>query len=388
MKQIFPTEIVEQSTQYFIPKNTVKSKIIYSLILIVLVSGIMMLPFIYISIFTSARGLIKPSKDRMSLTSINSGKVIYNSIENNQIVEFGDTLLILQTNILDDQLNLNTRKIEVVKAEIKDLENILLQGRYNVKSVSTPKYKKELIQFNSQLSEHYTKIKKLKVDFNRYTKLHSKGVIAQVEYENSKLEFDLANNSLHQFQKSTINNWQATLTDLQNQLIDLENNVEQIVNNKKNYVITAPVNGTLINSSSLSKGSFINAGSVLSEITPNTELIAECYVSPKDIGLIDRSKEVSFQIDAFNYNQWGFATGKITNIGDDVEYVDNQPFYKIQCNINQKQLELKNGYRREIGKGMTFNARFEITERTLYQLLFDKMDDWLNPGNGKEVALN
>jgi HlyD family secretion protein len=50
-------------------------------------------------------------------------------------------------------------------------------------------------------------------------------------------------------------------------------------------------------------------------------------------------------------------------------------------------LKLKNGYKREIGKGMTLNARFEITERTLYELLYDKMDDWLNPGNGDVVTL-
>lgn len=30
---------------------------------------------------------------------------------------------------------------------------------------------------------------------------------------------------------------------------------------------------------------------------------------------------------------------------------------------------------------MTFNARFELTERTLYQLLYDKVDDWMNPTN-------
>ena len=125
----------------------------------------------------------------------------------------------------------------------------------------------------------------------------------------------------------------------------------------------------------------------MGEITPDTELIAECYISPKDIGLIDKSKVVSFQIDAFNYNQWGLATGNIIRIADDVEFMDNQPFYKIQCKINQKHLKLKNGYKREIGKGMTLNARFEITERTLYELLYDKMDDWLNPGNGDVVTL-
>jgi len=28
---------------------------------------------------------------------------------------------------------------------------------------------------------------------------------------------------------------------------------------------------------------------------------------------------------------------------------------------------------------MTLQARFLVTERTLFQLLYDKADDWLNP---------
>ena len=34
-------------------------------------------------------------------------------------------------------------------------------------------------------------------------------------------------------------------------------------------------------------------------------------------------------------------------------------------------------------KGMTLNARFLLTERTLFDLLYDKVDDWLNPSNKK-----
>jgi HlyD family secretion protein len=28
---------------------------------------------------------------------------------------------------------------------------------------------------------------------------------------------------------------------------------------------------------------------------------------------------------------------------------------------------------------MSLTARFNVTERTLFQLLYDKVDDWLNP---------
>ena len=42
-------------------------------------------------------------------------------------------------------------------------------------------------------------------------------------------------------------------------------------------------------------------------------------------------------------------------------------------------MQLKNGYNSTIRKGMTLTARFTITNRTLWQLLYDKIDAWLNP---------
>ncbi len=43
-------------------------------------------------------------------------------------------------------------------------------------------------------------------------------------------------------------------------------------------------------------------------------------------------------------------------------------------------LSLKNGYKGYLKKGMTVFARFVIAERTVMQLLVDKVDNWLRPG--------
>lgn len=131
----------------------------------------------------------------------------------------------------------------------------------------------------------------------------------------------------------------------------------------------------------LEQGSFVPQGTRIAEISPSTDLIAECYINPTDIELIDPNKKVIFQIDAYNYNQWGLADGKIIEISKDVEILKDQPVFKIRCHINQKHLELKNGVIGQIKKGMTVNARFLLAERSLYQLLYDNVDDWLNPGN-------
>ena len=51
----------------------------------------------------------------------------------------------------------------------------------------------------------------------------------------------------------------------------------------------------------------------------------------------------------------------------------------VKCKLLTDTLTLKNGYCASIQKGMTLTARFRLTQRTLWQLLYDRMDDWMNP---------
>jgi len=67
----------------------------------------------------------------------------------------------------------------------------------------------------------------------------------------------------------------------------------------------APISGILMNIVGIEEGSFISANIPLAEISPDGNLIAEWYISPIDIGFINPKNPVKFQMDAFNYNQWG-----------------------------------------------------------------------------------
>ena len=114
-------------------------------------------------------------------------------------------------------------------------------------------------------------------------------------------------------------------------------------------------------------------------ISPDQDLLVECYLSPADIGFIRDSMNVRFQFDAFNYNQWGLGKGKVMDVSNDIITRNEQPVFKVRCTLDTRELKLKNGYRGKLKKGMTLTARFQVTKRSLFQLLYDKVDDWLNP---------
>jgi len=123
----------------------------------------------------------------------------------------------------------------------------------------------------------------------------------------------------------------------------------------------------------------VSANEVLAEISPDSGMVVETYIPPKDIGYLTVGTQVNLQIDAYNYNQWGMASGNVIAISADVFTDSGQPYFKVRCKLNEDKLALNNGYEGKLKKGMTLQARFFVTKRTLFQLLYDKADDWLNP---------
>jgi membrane fusion protein, peptide pheromone/bacteriocin exporter len=88
---------------------------------------------------------------------------------------------------------------------------------------------------------------------------------------------------------------------------------------------------------------------------------------------------INAQIDAFNYNEWGMMPGTVADIAGDFVLMENKPVFKVRCRLEKQTLQLKNGYTARLKKGMTLRTRFVVTRRSLFQLLYDKADDWLNP---------
>ncbi|MBQ4801738.1 HlyD family efflux transporter periplasmic adaptor subunit [Aquimarina sp. MMG015] len=387
MKQLFPKEIIENTVEVHQFKHRNRSKVIYGLILAAILIAFILLPFIKVDIYTTARGMLKPSKERIAITPLQSGKVVYVDLLDNQQVKKGDTLLMTNREILDEKIQLSTTTITETQKFITDCKYLINTAHPHFNKLISARYQKEFLYYTQKLGELQTRFEKTLIDFERDQKLYDKGVIAKIEFENTEFEHQLSINTLHQFKKQQKNTWQTQLTDYSVEIRELHSSVSQIQQNQKEYIITAPIDGILKSVKGIEPGSMIISGSPIAEISPDTGLIVECYLSPSDIGLVSEEKQVSFQVDAFNYNQWGLATGKILDISKDIDMVNNQPVFKVRCKIDQEHLALKNGFKGNFNKGMTLSARFQLTERTLFDLLYDKVDDWLNPSSPSNPSI-
>jgi acetyltransferase-like isoleucine patch superfamily enzyme len=118
--------------------------------------------------------------------------------------------------------------------------------------------------------------------------------------------------------------WAASLAELRLDLEGVRTERRQLGEERALYTVTAPVTGTAEQVSSISPGSFVQAGEALAVISPASGLVAEVYVSPRDVGLIRVGGPVRMLIDAFNYNDWGFVTGRVLEVSGDFVQVGGQ----------------------------------------------------------------
>ena len=68
------------------------------------------------------------------------------------------------------------------------------------------------------------------------------------------------------------------------------------------------------------------------------------------------------------------------DISDDIIFTNTgEAVFKVRCSLDNDHLKLKNEYKGYLKKGMNFTARFMVAKRSLFQLLYDDADNWLNP---------
>lgn len=380
---MIPINLTQNLAAFYLSKHK-KSTAIYMLVLLAFILGIAALPLINIAITFQSRGQIRPVSESNTIVASVSGKIKELNITENETVHKGATLLVLNTDKIEAQIALQQTKLTATQAFIADLTGLTL--RKSNCQVTSLVYKKELQQYRKQIQGLTIKRNYHQQELKRFKQLFEKGVVAAIEHQQKIYDAKSSAAEIINLKNNQLSKWQNQLLQYTQDTINLSSQIAQLNEDKKQYVIKTPIAGTIKNYSGIKAGNFVVPNQTIAEISPNGNLIVECLVSPKDIGFLKEKMTVNFQVDAYNYNQWGLAKGVVTEIFNDISMVNNEPVFRVRCKLITPHLQLKNGFVGQLKKGMTLTGRFKVTERTLWQLLYDKMDDWLNPTQLSKVT--
>jgi HlyD family secretion protein len=374
--QIFPPEIMEYTGESLWVSRNMRLQGIYiiAILLILLAAGLS--PFIYIGLTSQSRGVIRSQDENNVLQPAVLARIKKIVLSEGLLVQRGDTLVWLDAGIIEEQIERLHNKIEENNAFVADI-NYLIQDKPQM--LATPKYHAEHAELRAKLREQQITLTQAESQYYVSGRLYNKGVEARIDYEQNESKYRLEQQKLASIRNDYANTWQAERTRLELENRDLESQAIRLKKDKSQYFIIAPLSGNITQYTGAKEGNYVTVGQQLAQITSSGNLLAECYISPSDIGYIRQGQEVYFQLDAYDYHQWGLLQGQVAEIFTDVVSVDNQTFFRVRCKLAHDYLKLKNGYCGTIKKGMTLTGRFTLARRSIAQLLFDKVDDWMNP---------
>jgi multidrug resistance efflux pump len=337
------------------------------------------LPFVYVDVSVRDSGIIRPVIERTEIKAGISELVDSVYVLEGQKVKQGDTLLTFRRSNPDYKIRYQQKRLNDIQAQLADLR--FLTNSVHPVTFTSGVRKQEYISYIQQKNEYETHLIKTKKDLERNHLLFEKKVISEEEYEKYQYENTKAGNELRAFEENQISKWQSDLNAYSNLFEEMETDLKQTVKNKDMYVVISPVSGSLDQFRGIYGGSNVQSGNLLAIISPDSTLYAEIYVSPRNIGYIHLGMPVKIKVDAFNYNEWGNISGEVSDISSDFLTTGSEDniCYKVKCRMNKNYLQRKNGARGILKKGMFVSSHFLVARRSLFDLIYQKMDDWINP---------
>lgn len=146
------------------------------------------------------------------------------------------------------------------------------------------------------------------------------------------------------------------------------------------HVVHAPISGRLT-ALQARMGEQAQPNIPLSVILPqDTELIAEAFLPSRAIGFVEAGQEVKLQYDAFPYQKFGVAYGKVLKVADTAQLPQEigvpsqtgEPLYRIEIALNQQTIE---AFSKDmpLQPGMELSADIVLENRRLVEWLLEPL---------------
>jgi hemolysin D len=171
------------------------------------------------------------------------------------------------------------------------------------------------------------------------------------------------------------------LVENKKRLAQVESEIEQTQLTLTYQEVRAKEDGIVFDLQANKPGFVANSSETLLKIIPDDGLVAEVFVTNKEIGFVRVGMPVDVRIDTFKFSKYGDIKGEVIAIGQDALEPDAvHPFYRFPTLIRLKTQALSSGDRELLLQpGMSVNANIKIKENRrvislISESLVDKID--------------
>ena len=381
-KKLFPADFISHSIEHYTFRIRRRSQAIYLILLLSVAGALAGLPFIYTDVGIQARGQLTTSGQNYQLNSTVGGFLLSYKLSEGGQVQKGDTLLTLSNKELlfeVAQLQKRLKELALFERDLERLVSVAADSPLGNKGLESIRYRLAYQQFSNTLQKQQLEIERLKTIRDRQLGLFEERVVSQAEMERDQAAYTNAVAERQLLFSQSMNGWKQEALEILQEQSRLNVKDRQLAVELTKYTMVAPEGGFLQNVMNLRAGQFLAGGTRLANLSPASTPDAEIWVSPRDIGLVRQGQSTLIRVYAYNANEWGFLSADIKSVSSDIYMINQKPFYRVICHLKNTSLHLKNGAEGKLKKGMTLQAYFNVARRSLYQLLYDKIDNWLNP---------
>lgn len=377
--QILPSEWINDSLENYLSRRKAKSNIIYVVAIVFIMACIVLLPFVYVDISVEGTGYVRPKTERGTIVAPVTEIVDHVYVKEGDAVVKGQPILKFRTNNAD-------AKIDYQKSQQSDFQNQYHDLEYLAEGSCPSTFKssnreQEYYSMMAQRTQMMTDIRHLKTEWLRNKMLYDDKLISEEEYEKYYYQYLDKQNELKTLVENKRASWETDLSNLRQQIRETRSNIEGDTSDKHMLILRAPVSGTIENFSGIYPGIPVQAGTNLAVVSPKAPLYVEAFVKPKDVAFIRPNMTARIQIDAPDYNEWGTLEGKVESVSSDyVVDQNNNYLFKVRVRLGKNYLtDYKTHHRGYIKKGMTAVVHIMVTKKSLFDLLYQSMDSWVNP---------
>ena len=170
-----------------------------------------------------------------------------------------------------------------------------------------------------------------------------------------------------------------TIVENNKRIAEVKSQISRTEQNLRYQAFHSPVSGTVFDLKAF-PGYVPPAGQVASaepvlKIVPDNYLIAEVFITTKDIGFVEKGMNTDVRIDAFPFSEFGDIKGDVLSIGSDaLEPTQTYNFFRFPATIelDQQYINIR-GKNIPLQSGMSISANIRIKEnRTVLSLFTER----------------
>lgn len=330
-----------------------------------------------IPVFVNARGILRPSEELNNILCPVQGLISRIDASENQYLKKGQRILQINCEKEITQRILIQTELDLIRTYIYDIK-LLTDSSTKNKNLISRKYSLESELFEEKLAELNMRLSQIKLDFDRDKSLYKNNYLSKKEFEESTLKHKTILNEVNRLVLTQKSRWENERNELLLRENSLVKNLSELDFYIANSSISAPVSGILQGIRNHYKGEFCSGGNILCRIIPDTSIIAELFIQPRDIGFINPGQRARLLIDSYDYRYWGVLEGECISVSKDVEILSEQALFRVICSIKRPSYMEYKGNKVYPGKGMTLTAQFFVAERNVAQLITDEVYTLIN----------